>query len=177
MELRGKLADIRMVPKNKKYEITFEIEGEDNAIACWEKFRKSKKLDILIQRSGKKARRNAYAYAWVLMKKIAHKLGISESEIYIKMLSEYGYSEVFSVKKGIDIGRVCKYYKLMGQSKLNGQIFEHYKVFEGCSQYSMEQMSKFIDGIVGEAKNLQIETLPPEELEHLIANWENEAVK
>lgn len=177
MELKGKLADIRMVPRNRKYEITFEIEGEDNALACWEKFRKAKKCDITIQRSGKKPSRNAYSYAWVLIRKLAHKLGCSETEMYLKMLHEYGYSEVFSIEAGKEIGRFCKYYKLLGSSKLKGKIFDHYRIYEGSSQYSQEQMRKFIEGIVSEAKGMQIETLPPDDLAHMLAEWQNEPVE
>ena len=41
----------------------------------------------------------------------------------------------------------------------------------GSSTYNTKEMSVLIDGIVYEAKELGIETLPPDELERMKVEW------
>jgi hypothetical protein len=44
-------------------------------------------------------------------------------------------------------------------------------MIKGSSEYDTKEMSRFIDGIVAEAKELGIETLPPAELETMMKAW------
>ena len=46
-----------------------------------------------------------------------------------------------------------------------------YKVIKGSSEYDTKEMSVFIDGIVQEAEQLGIDTLPPAEIERLKGLW------
>ena len=54
---------------------------------------------------------------------------------------------------------------------LNGKTFKHYKVYMGSSEMDTKQMSILIDGIVQEAKQLDIETMKPAELSKLKEEW------
>ena len=49
--------------------------------------------------------------------------------------------------------------------------FNAYAMIKGSSEYDTKEMSHFIDGIVAEAKELGIETLPPDELESMMKAW------
>jgi hypothetical protein len=87
------------------------------------------------------------------------------------MLKRYGQSELVSVLSNINVGGYFKYYEVAGTSMLNGKEFTHYKVFKGSSEYDTREMSILIDGIISEAKQLDIETLPPHEIQKLKELW------
>lgn len=114
---------------------------------------------------------NANAYAWALIGKIADVTRASKEEIYLKMLERYGQSEVVSVLSEIDVKGYFKYYSVFGHTGLNGKDFTHYKVYKGSSEYDSKEMAILIDGIISDAKELDIETLPPNEIKRLNEMW------
>lgn len=114
---------------------------------------------------------NANAYAWKLITEIANVTRADKEEIYLVMLKRYGQSELVSVLSDINVEGFFKYYEVAGTSMLNNKEFTHYKVFKGSSEYDTREMSILIDGIVSEAKLLDIETLPPHEIQRLKDLW------
>ena len=115
----------------------------------------------------------ANAYAWVLIGKIADVLRTDKDSIYLNMLKKYGQSELVSVLSNIDVNGYFKYYEPFAKVFLQGKEFTHYKVFKGSSEYNTREMAILIDGIVSEAEDLNIETLPPAEIERLKNLWNN----
>ena len=115
----------------------------------------------------------ANAYAWTLIGKIADDLRTSKEETYLTMLKRYGQSEMVSVLSSIDVSGYFKYYEPVATATLQGKEFTHYKIFKGSSEYDSREMAVLIDGIVSEAKELDIETLPPSEVERLKNMWRN----
>ena len=57
-----------------------------------------------------------------------------------------------------------KYYEEIGKGKVNDKEFTHYKVYKGSSEYDSKEMSILIDGVIQEAKQLDIETLTPQQI-------------
>lgn len=113
----------------------------------------------------------ANAYAWSLIGKIADVMRASKDETYLTMLKRYGQSEMVSVLSSIDVTGYFKYYEAVATTMLQGKEFTHYKIFKGSSEYDSREMAVLIDGIVSEAKELDIETLPPAEVERLKKMW------
>ena len=113
----------------------------------------------------------ANAYAWALIGKIADVLRTSKDEVYLLMLKRYGQSEVVSVLSFIDVSGYFKYYEKIGSGTVQGKEFTHYRIFRGSSEYDSKEMAVLIDGIISEAKELDIETLPPREIERLKKAW------
>lgn len=114
---------------------------------------------------------NANAYAWVLIGKIADATHLTKDAVYLHLLRQYGQSEVVSVRSDINVEGYFKYYEPFGRSALNGKEFTHYRVYKGSSEYDSKEMAVLIDGIVSEAEELDIETLPPQELMRLKEMW------
>lgn len=117
---------------------------------------------------------NANNYAWKLITEISNKMLKSKEEVYLQMLKDYGQSEIVSILSSINPIGYFKYYEEVGTSVLNGKEFTHYKIFKGTSEYNTKEMSIFIDGVVQEAKQLDIETKTPEEIDRLKRLWDNE---
>ena len=130
---------------------------------------KDKKFEI--KEYHKKRSLNANAYAWTLIGKIADVVRNSKEEVYIEMLKKYGQSEIVSVLSDIDVTEYFKYFEQIATVKLQGKNFTHYKVFKGTSEYNTAEMAVFIDGVISEADELGIDTLPPNEVEKIKSLW------
>lgn len=116
---------------------------------------------------------NANAYCWALIGKIADALRANKEDIYLLMLKRYGQSEMVSVVSTVNPKGYFKYYTEAGRTFLQGKEFVHYKVYKGSSEMDSREMAILIDGVVSEAKNLEIETLTPQEVERMKALWKN----
>lgn len=146
--------------------------GNAQAIIQW-LFNQDKEQLFDIKKHRERRSLNANAYCWALIGKIADALSASKDEIYILMLKRYGQHEFVSVISDIDVKGYFKYYETAGKSYLQGKEFTHYRVFKGSSEYDSREMAILIDGIISEAKELEIETLPPTEIERLKTLWKN----
>lgn len=132
------------------------------------------KLAISLKKWRPKRSLDANAYAWVLISKIAEVLCTSKEEVYELLLQRYGviYQDekgpiTITVAKRVDMSTVPGHWK---KYKENDK-FVSYLMIKGTSEYDSAEMAKFIDCIVDEAKHMEIETLPPNELERLKQEW------
>lgn len=175
MEFAGQLSGVSKDIVTGGYNITFsssELPAGVNDIS-------GAKLTITAKKYRKKRSLDANAYSWVLLDKIAKAMGSTSEEIYEEMLRRYGYPlydedgkpVIISLKAGIDISAMDIHLKMIGEGHVGDKLFKHYKVIRGQSTYDTKEMSTFIDGIVSEAKELGIETIPPEELERMKSLW------
>lgn len=127
--------------------------------------------DIEIKKHRNKRSLNANNYCWNLITEIANVLRLSKEEVYLQMLKDYGQSIKIPVKVGERPDGFIKYYEYLGKGKLNSSIVDWYIVYKGSSEYDTREMSILIDGVVQEAKNLDIEILTPQELNMLKESW------
>ena len=107
------------------------------------------------------------AYAWKLINELSNKLGLSKDEMYLKMLKDYGQSEVVSMLSTINPNGYFKYFESIGTGIVNNKEFTHYRIYKGSSEYTTLEMKYFIDGIVHECENVGIPTLTPNEIERM----------
>lgn len=114
---------------------------------------------------------NANSYAWSLIGKIAEAIGTTKDDIYLRMLEDYGQSILVPLPVGSNPSGYFKYYEYLQTSQINGKDADWYKVIKGSSDYNTKEMAVLIDGIIQEAKDLEIDTLPPDEIERLKEMW------
>ena len=110
---------------------------------------------------------NQNAYFYKLIGEIADLLKVSKTEINLKMLKEYGQSEIISVLSSVDVKPFFRYYEEIGRGTVNGKEFTHYRIYKGSSEMNSKEMSILIDGTVKEAEQLGIPTLTEKEIERL----------
>ena len=136
----------------------------------------NKAYDITIKEHKEKRSKNANDYSWVLQDKIAKALNMGIDELHKRMVLDYGVLETFSLKEQAfeSAKRMFDYYKVLGESELNGTKYIHIRAGIGTHLYSTSEMSTFLEGVVSEAKNLGIETKTPAELEELKSLWGTE---
>lgn len=124
-----------------------------------------------IVRKRKARSKDANALCWAVCTEIANVLREDKESIYIDMLKRYGQSDVISVLSAVDVKGYFKYFEEFGKGTVNGKEFTHYKVYKGSSEYDTREMSILLDGIIEEAKALDIDVISEREKSLLIEEW------
>lgn len=124
-----------------------------------------------IERKRKKRSNDANALCWAVCTEIANVLRADKESIYVDMLKKYGQSDVVSVLSVVDVKGYFKYYDEFGKGTVNGKEFTHYRVYKGSSEYDTREMSILIDGIIDEAKALDIDVISESEKALLLEDW------
>lgn len=171
MKVSGKIVGANIDFKTNKPVLMFEINERNDFELIVDDLKEKDKLSIEVKPYRERRSLNANAYAWSLIGQIADIVRAGKDEIYLKLLKRYGQSELISVLSHVPIGNYVKYYEEAGESKLNGKMFTHYRVFKGSSEFDTREMSIFIDGVVSEAKDLGIQTETPNQLAEMKARW------
>lgn len=172
MEFFGKIKGISQDYATGDYQITFSC-GR-NALKSAEKL---KDADLCIKATKKRNKRSldANAYAWVLMQKIAEAVDSDRWSVYLEMLLKYSRAFTFVIVKNEAVDRMKEQWREcidFGEVEINGQHGHQLQLFYGSSTFDSKEMSVFIDGIVRECEQLEIETIPPAELERMKEQWQ-----
>lgn len=134
--------------------------------------------DVKIQKHRKKRSLNANSYCWVLLGEISKIMRIPKDEIYRNIIKQLGKYEILPIKnEAVDtfikawtskgLGWICE---ILGDSKLDG--YTNVVAYYGSSVYNTKEMSILLDGIVQEAKNLDIKTKEDLEIERMLEEWD-----
>lgn len=119
---------------------------------------------------------DANGYLWVLISKIGEVIKVPKEEIYKDMIKGVGVYEVVPIKNEA-VNKFCEAWHKNGlgwitettKSKLEG--YTNVLAYYGSSEYDTKEMSRLIDGIVQECRELDIETKSDEEIKSLVENW------
>ena len=168
----GKLTNLRRL-FGGDWEITFSTK-EDFSQAYDDL--KDNPVSVEIKKASAKRSRDANAFAWVLIDKIAEKMHISKVEVYRNAIREIGgVSEMVCVQdKAVE--RLREGWQKNGigwqtetmPSKLPGCT--NVILYYGSSTYDTAQMSRLLDLIIQEAEQLGIPTLR-DEADALLGKW------
>ena len=173
MEWTGELKCIYQDFETGGFNVTFTI-NEGVPVVNQLNKHYHEKLCISAKKHREKRSLDSNAYAWVLMQKIAEAVNSDKESVYIEMLKKYSREFTFVICKENAIDKLKELYRTcidLGEVNVNGTEGHQMQVFFGSSTFDTKAMSVFIDGIVSECKELDIETLPPEELARMNAMW------
>lgn len=149
-----------------------------DATAFIDEMKKDKVYEADLKEHRKKRSLDANSYAWVLLGKLANKVGLPKEDVYRELIKDVGNNyEILPIRNdAVDkwianwqskgIGWVCD---ILGESKLDG--YTNVITYYGSSTYDSLQMSKLINLIVDECKQQGIETMTPAELAMLMDGW------
>lgn len=138
---------------------------------------KNEDIDITIKKHRQKRSLDANAYAWVLMDKLAAKLGYKKEDVYRYAVRNVGGNTDTVCVKLEAMNRLIEQWQKNGlglvadvaPSKIEGCT--NVILYYGTSTFDSYQMSRFIDSLVQDCKDLGIETMPPEKLKGLLDEW------
>lgn len=150
------------------------------ATAFCDEMKAGKVYEADLKEHRKKRSLDANAYCWMLLGKIAAKVGLDKDDVYREMIRNVGDNYTIvpirndAVDKWIEnwqtrgTGWVCD---ILGESKIDG--YTNVITYYGSSTYDTKQMSQLINLVVQECKTLGIETATPAELSLLLEGWGN----
>lgn len=158
----------------RKWLITLETEEPPEV---FDKTRDNE-LSVEIKRYREKRSLSANAYFHVLCDKIAKVLEVSEVIAKNMMLARYGHID--NEIPPIILDDTIDWRKLESlhlrptthvKTFQNGKPYRICYIVRGSHTYDTKEMAQLIDGTVQEAKELGIETMPPDELERMVSSW------
>ena len=129
-----------------------------------------KTYTVEIKEKKEKRSREANAYAWVLLDKLAEKLHIPKEDIYRELIKNIGGNSEIVCVQNKAVERLRAGWKQNGigwvsdtfESKIQGCT--NVILYYGSSTYDSAQMHRLIDLIVQECEQQGIETMTREEL-------------
>lgn len=153
--------------ENKAIEKLLGIKGTDIS-----------KYEVIVQKKPIKRSLDANAYAWVLMSKLAKKLGTTKLEVYREYIKDTSAFKIIPVRadeverfeeiwSSNGDGWICE---VMGDCRRT-EGHKNVRCYYGSSIYTTDEMTHLIDLIVADCKQQGIETMTPIELERMKASW------
>lgn len=184
-------AKIKDIGRTLTGSLTITLEGQRIDTAEAVELSGLDRLEVEIRKQRKKRSLDANAYYWKLASEAAEALHVSKPYIHNYLLRKYGQIEIIdgqgvymvlpdteSAQKAID---EAQSYHLKPTSQVKegkgGVMYRTYMMLKGSSEYDTKEMSRLIDGLVSECKEMGIETMPPEELERMMAAYEKKIKK
>ena len=142
-----------------------------------ESVRNGKKLAVEIKPERQRRSIDSNAYLWILCQKIAEVIGSTKDLVYRKLITDVGQFEVVPIRNDAVESFTRKWNgrglgwhsEVESESKLNG--YSRVICYFGSSVYDTKEMATLIDEAVSQARELGIETLPPDEIESMKSLW------
>lgn len=138
---------------------------------------KDRKYAVDIREHREKRSRNANNYLWQLLDQMAEALGRTKEDLYLHYVQMVGPYKDFTLTED-----EAKTFSVAWSKLGTGWPTEQVdytpdgekvviRAYYGSSQYNTRQMSRLIDMVVQDAKDIGIETLTPQELERMKEAW------
>jgi len=186
--MRGTIEDIKIDFMNNTTELLLKISQtiSTNQLEQLNNL-KDEDLEIEIKKHREKRSLDANSYCWVLCDQIAKELSkdgaiFSKEDIYKDHIRTFGTFVPFIVTEvAFD-----KFKEIWQRQGLGYQVEEtarkdkcvRVNCYYGSSSYNTKEMSRLIDALVQEAKELGIETRPEEEIRAMLDEIEkNESIR
>lgn len=183
VELSGTIAGLSVDVTTGKAILNLSINEKQRAMSCYDELHKCEKLSIKIGKYREKRSKDANDYMWTLCTKLADKLSEdgtphTKDDIYRDAVRARG---VFrdQGELPIDFAKTSRTaWELIGTGWITEQVdFEPdgdrviVRYYYGTSTYNTKQMSRVIDWLVAECKELGIETRTPDQIANLLSLW------
>ena len=182
MEFTGKLVSIQKDWQSGKAQAVFSV-NETSALNSLSELSDVEKLSIKAVKFRKKRSLDANAYFHFLVGKIADEMTISKAKAKNILLCKYGQVQelpdgspmIYKTNAPVEYMEELESIHSIPVkfSVENGKEVVFYKIYRGSHTYNSKEMSVLIDGTVADAKELGIETMPPDEIERIKALWKD----
>lgn len=183
-ELTGKLAYSVSFTQNGKPIVTLELNEKFPTLRMVDELH-DEKLSVKICKATKKRSLDANAYYWLLLGKLSKALEISNQHCHNLMLRRYGVLEEFDgqtvywvipdTDEASKKADEAEEYHIKPTSNVregnDGLMYRTYLLLKGSHDYSKEEFSRLVNGLVDECRQMGIETKSDEEISSLLSQW------
>ena len=164
-----------------KHWLSIEIDNKDiQRVSKFTSELNDKKYVAELKRFFNKRSLNSNAYFHTLLIQIAAEKGTGDDEEKKRLVLEYGTLAKdrngetigFKLPETVDPDMLYPYTKPFDSRIENGILFICYLVYKRTRTLDSKEMARLIEGTVYEAKEMNIETLTPAELESMNLRWQ-----
>ena len=176
-ELTGTIKDMSIEFRTGQVVLNLAVNEKQTAKTLLDELN-GKKISVKISEYREKRSKDANAYCWVLIGKLAEKLNLPKEEIYINAVKQVGgnYEVVCVLDAAVD--KLCRSWRRNGigwqtdtmPSKIDGCT--NVVLYYGSSTYDTASMSRLINIIVEDCKAVNIDTSTPDESASMLSLWE-----
>ena len=172
MELNVLKGDIKR-EMNGDYDIVLTVNKNTNIEPLISLFNEHKSMVCKVDKERKKRSLDANAALWKMLSMMADKLKTTKDDLYLEMLDRYGVFTFIVVKPNI-VNRVKEEWKTvreLGEVTINGKTGIQLQCYFGSSTYNSKEFSVLLDGVIQEAKELDIDFISKEDQARMINEW------
>ncbi len=147
--------------------LTFRIDAEQSASArklynkCREYQNSKKKAALLlkIEEWHNPRTLSQNAAMWLMLEQMAEKLKTSKDELYIDMLDQYGkFTHIIVKPEAVEaVKKEWRTVRDLGEVTVNGKNGVQLQCYFGSSGYNTVEMSRLFEGVLHEARELEID--------------------
>ena len=173
MDFKGHFVNAAKDWNTGKWNITFTFEQAD--ISLIDKIKDVALLDITAKKHYERRSNNSNAYAWVLMQKIAEAVESDKWSVYLQMLQRYSPCFTHIIVKPEAVQAVMDEWRTaidLGEVVVNGESGHLLQVYYGSHTFNSSEMTIFVAGIVRECEAIGIQTMTPNEIARMNAEWD-----
>ena len=179
MRISGRIVGANIDFRTGKPQITFEVNESNEFGTLVDELKDKDKLSIEVKPFRARRSLDANAYCWILIDKLAEKVGESKEAVYREYIKHIGgNSEIVCVKENA-VERLCEGWMRNGlgwqtdtfPSKIKGCV--NVILYYGSSVYDTAQMSRLLDLIIYDCKTFGIPTETPDQIAEMKARWEH----
>lgn len=171
----------------EKHLVFFEVDKKPSEKLSESLVSKDKPFVIEIYAEKKKRSLTANSYLFALLNQIANKLNRSLGDVYCKAIVDYGIfasaickKEAFEMVERLHNASATKVEHssalccITKEWKKGDVEWVEFNAFYGSSSYDKSEFSKLLNGVVGDAKEMGIETLDDIRLKELVERMNDE---
>lgn len=181
MIVKGQMKNLDVDIYTRKPVVLLELEAKPEEL---EKLQ-GKTLSVELKQFREKRSLDANAYYWTLVSKLAEVLEQSNNWVHNYLLGKYGEIEVID-GQGVYLilpdsetaqktAEQAEMYHLKPTSQVkpgkDGRMYRTYMMLRGSSSFDTKEMSRLINGLVSECKELGIETMTPDEIKRMMSTY------
>ena len=172
MDCTGKIQNITKDYMSGQLQITFAI-NEPSAAQAVNDIKDCEKLSIRAVKYREKRSLDANALLWACLGNIADALRADKWEIYLQMLKRYGKYTHICVKPNVvdAVKAQWRECEVIGEVNINGQKAVQMLCYFGSSTYNTAEMSRIIESVVDDCRELGIPTLSENEIKSLCESY------
>jgi hypothetical protein len=177
MKVTGKIVGANIDFRTNKPQLTLEVNELKDFKLIVDDLKDKDKLTIEVKPFRERRSLDANAYAWVLMDRLAEKLGESKIDIYREYVKHIGgNSEVVCVKNSA-LERLREGWSKNGIGWITDTLPSKIErctnviLYYGSSTYDTAQMSRLLDLIIQDCKEQGIPHETPDEIARLKSLW------
>lgn len=171
MKFKGRLVDHVMLANGEQ---RLTIQTRDDLRGLYDQLHNDE-VSTDVKKYRKPRSMDANAYFHLLVNRIAAVVGASDDEVKRELVVKYGTLETDESGSAIgamlpasaDADKVYPYTRCYKSMELNGKSYRCYLLYKRTRDMDSAEMSRLIDGTISEAKQLDIETMTPDQLAQL----------